>query len=216
MARPAVIFSGGNPLPRSPRDLIAPDAFVVAADAGLHAARQLGIRVDLLVGDLDSAEPTSVSAAEAAGTVIEAHPADKDATDLELALLATSLRGLAPVRVIGGSSLDRIDHFLANALLLAAERFAPLSLDWWVEDARVVVVRDTATLTGSEGDIVTILAVGGPVLGINTEGLRWRLAGGALEPGSTRGVSNLMTSTRAAVTVARGTALVIHTGSPTP
>ncbi len=216
MSRSAVIFSGGNPLPRSPRALVDPRAFVMAADAGLHAALEIGLDVDLVVGDFDSADPGVVADARRAGAAIEAHPRDKDATDLELALDAARERGLSPVRVIGGSSLDRIDHFLANALLLTGERFTGLSIDWWVEDARVVILRDRAALAGNVGDLVTILAVGEPVFGIVTDGLRWELRGATLEQASTRGVSNLLTAEQASISIERGVAMVIHTGSPRP
>jgi thiamine pyrophosphokinase len=111
--RSAVIFSGGN-TPRESRALVFEDAFVIAADSGLHAALALGVDVDLLIGDLDSADPTAVAEARRAGAAVDVHPADKDATDLELALEAAADRGSTRVRVIGGSSLDRIDHFIAN------------------------------------------------------------------------------------------------------
>jgi thiamine pyrophosphokinase len=216
VSRPAVIFSGGNPLPRSPLALIDPRAFVVAADAGLHAALGIGIRVDLVVGDLDSADPAVVAEARRAGAAVEANPRNKDATALELALEAVRDRDLSPVRVLGGSSLDRVDHFLANALLLTAAQFAGLRVDWWVENARVVIVRDRAALRGDVGDLVTILAVGGPVTGIVTDGLRWELNGETLDRASTRGVSNLMTAEHASVSIEQGVAMVIHTGAPQP
>ena len=44
-----------------------PRAFVIAADSGLEHAAALGLGVDVLVGDLDSASAEAVRAAEAAG-----------------------------------------------------------------------------------------------------------------------------------------------------
>jgi thiamine pyrophosphokinase len=213
--RSAVIFSGGN-TPQESRALVFEDAFIIAADSGLHAALALGVDVDLLIGDLDSADPTAVAEARRAGAAVDVHPADKDATDLELALEAAADRGSTRVRVIGGSSLDRIDHFIANALLLTADRFAHLTLDWWIEDARVTIVRREMTLTGNPNDLVTILATGGPAMGITTTGLKWPLCDEDLTPGSTRGVSNQMVEGSATITVEKGTILVIHTGDPRP
>jgi thiamine pyrophosphokinase len=80
----------------------------------------------------------------------------------------------------------------------------------------VVIVRDRAALRGDVGDLVTILAVGGPVTGIVTDGLRWELNGETLDRASTRGVSNLMTAEHASVSIEQGVAMVIHTGAPQP
>ena len=55
--------------------------------SGLAEANRLGVRVDLLVGDLDSvdARPTSRPSRRGGGEV-RRHPEDKDATDLDLAI----------------------------------------------------------------------------------------------------------------------------------
>ena len=93
---PAVVFAGGDPLPEEVRRLLPRDALVVAADSGLDLARRLGVPVDLVVGDFDSVDPAGLAAAAAAGSVLERHPVDKDATDLELALDAVLRRQRSP------------------------------------------------------------------------------------------------------------------------
>ncbi len=206
----AVIFAGGDPEPADVDELLPAHRFVIAADSGLHLALSIGVDVDLVVGDLDSADPGAVRRALAAGAQVERHPAAKDATDLELALLAAAQRGLHPAVVVGGASLDRIDHFMANALLLAAPRWRDLRPEWFVQGAHVVAIHDAARLRGRPGDTVTVLAVGGPAAGVTTHGLRWALQGDPLEPGSTRGVSNEMTDPVAEISVEAGSLLAIH------
>ena len=44
---------------------------------------------------------------------------------------------------------------------------------------------------GEPGELVSLLAVNGPAEGVTTEGLAYPLRGETLEPGSTRGVSNV-------------------------
>jgi len=209
---PAMIFAGGDPVPGSVGTLLPRGALVVAADSGLDVARGLGVPVDLVIGDFDSADPTSVAAAAARGARLERHPVAKDATDLELALEAVLRLGRSPVLVVGGAGWDRPDHLLANALLVASPRYAPLHLCWLLKGARVMPVHDHLTLTGSPGDLVTLLAVGGPAAGVVTTGLRWPLLGETLEPGSTRGVSNEMEGESASVSVAEGVLLAMHVG----
>jgi thiamine pyrophosphokinase len=206
-----VIFAGGDPVVEDQGFDPSSAGFVIAADSGLHAARALGVAVDLIVGDLDSASPKAVAAALAAGAALERHPMDKDATDLELALDAALERGLSPTLVLGGAGPDRADHFMANVLLIAHPRFAVLHPEWRVRDARVIPVHDRLELRGDPGDIVTLLAAGGPAAGVKTEGLRRPLRDSTLEPGSTRGVSNRLTGDTASISLDAGTLLVVHT-----
>jgi len=209
----AVIVAGGDPVPADEIPALPEDRFVIAADSGLHAAQALGIPVDLVVGDFDSATPAALDAAEKAGAEIEQHPVDKDATDLELALDAALARGLSPAVVVGGAGFDRIDHFMANALLLAHPRYAEMRPQWWVKGAHVAPVHKRIALSGVPGDIVTLLPIGGTAAGVTTTGLRWQLEDETLEPGSTRGVSNEMTCSVATVDLTEGTLLAIHTGT---
>jgi thiamine pyrophosphokinase len=183
---------------------------VVAADSGLDLARRLGVPVDLVVGDFDSADPEAVAAA-ADGARLERHPADKDATDLELALDAVAGLGRSPVVVVGGAGWDRLDHLVANVLLVASPRYAPLRLRWWVKGAEVSPVHGRLDVAGAPGDLLTLLAVGGPAAGVTTTGLRWPLLGETLLPGSTRGVSNELTAATASVTVEAGALVAVLT-----
>src|SRR4051794_1456651 len=85
-ARAVLVFAGGDaPGPGGLARTAGAD-LVIAADSGLAHARALGVHVDLVIGDLDSVDPTDLDAAVADGAVVERHPAAKDATDLELAL----------------------------------------------------------------------------------------------------------------------------------
>jgi thiamine pyrophosphokinase len=207
---PAIIFAGGDLVPDEIRPLLPQGALVIAADSGLHSAQRLGLAVDLVVGDLDSADPAAVDRARAAGAAVEQHPPDKDATDLELALEAALDRRLGPVTVVGGAGFGRIDHFLGNAQVIGSPRFASLHIRWRVKGATVIPVHDRAEICGSPGDTITLLATGGPAINVVTNGLLWHLEGDTLEPGSTRGVSNEMTTDRATISLAKGVLLAIH------
>jgi thiamine pyrophosphokinase len=208
-----VVISGGpapeagevGPLPRG--------AFVIAADSGIDHAAALGLAVDALVGDLDSASPEAVSAARAAGVRIERHPAAKDATDLELALDYALAEGANRVTVVSGGGGERLDHHLAELVLLAAERFAPLRIDARIGTARAVAIHsgDDVSLTGTPGAMLTLLALGGPASGVSATGVRWPLFVDTLQPGSTRGVSNEIVSSPVRVQLASGHLLVVGT-----
>ena len=207
--RLVLLFTGGEPVDPGIELLLPAADLVIAADSGLAAAVALGRRVDLVIGDLDSAAPAMVAAAEAAGATVERHPTAKAETDLELGLVAALQRGATHVVVVGGYG-GRLDHFLANALLLASPRFASTRIEAYTGAARVTVVRDHAVLHGSVDDLVSLLAVGGPATGVRTEGLLYELRGEQLDAGSSRGVSNVFTATDAVVSLESGVLLAVQ------
>ena len=53
----AIVFAGSQPVAPRVRERLPADADVIAADSGLRVATALGLHVDHLVGDLDSADP---------------------------------------------------------------------------------------------------------------------------------------------------------------
>jgi thiamine pyrophosphokinase len=201
-----VILTGGDPVPTDVLQDLPAEPTVIAADSGLDLALALGLRVDLIVGDLDSV--TAEALAAVPDVPVERHPVDKDATDLELAMHAAARRGAERVMVVGGTG-GRLDHALANAMLLASPSFAGIEIEWLVGGGSVLVVHGGARLHGAVGELVSLLAVGGPATGVVTEGLRWELNGETLDAGSTRGVSNRFLLPVASVHVATGTLLAV-------
>jgi thiamine pyrophosphokinase len=184
---------------------------VVAADLGLEHALALGLDVTVAVGDFDSAAPEAVAAAEAAGVRVERHPAEKGATDLELALDVAV--GMQPKRILVlGSASGRLDHLLASVLLLASSRYAGPQIDALLDVTVVHVVRGARDLDGASGEVVTLLPAHGPAYGVRTQGLAFPLDGETLEPGSTRGVSNVFAEARARIEVGYGVVLAIRPG----
>jgi thiamine pyrophosphokinase len=208
-----VVITGGDPVAASHLPDRPAGTVVIAADSGLDHAQRLGLHVDLVIGDLDSASPAALDRATQAGVPVERHPADKDATDLELALGAAIARRPRRIHVIGGHG-GRLDHLLANALLLAAPAWAEAEITAQMGPARVAVVRRTTTLRGPPGGLVTLLAVGGPAGGVTTTGLRFALEEATLEPGSTRGVSNVASDDPVTVSVRSGVLIAIQPAPP--
>jgi thiamine pyrophosphokinase len=117
------------------------------------------------------------------------------------------------VTVVSGGGGARLDHHIAELVLLAAARYAPLRLDARIGAARAVPVHagEGVSLTGAPGAVLTLIALGGAASGITTSGLRWPLRDETLEPGSTRGVSNEIVSGAVRVEIAGGALLVVGT-----
>ena len=203
MSFTAIILTGGDPVARTLRHRLPRPDLVIAADSGYHHAQMLSIRVDLLIGDLDSIDPD----VDLSDTDVVRHPADKDKSDLELAIAVASARGATNLVVVGGGG-GRLDHLLANAAVIAGYRGGTVQ---WLTGAEIVyVVSETQVITGSIGDLVTLLAAGGDARGVTTRGLRYPLDRETLRFGSTRGLSNVMLTTEAVVTVESGVLVAVH------
>jgi thiamine pyrophosphokinase len=202
-----IVAAGDGPTLTLP---VAPT--VIAADGGLDRALSLGVTVDAVVGDLDSVTPEALAEAETGGATIVRHPRAKNETDLELAL-TYAVAGGARRALVVASAEGRLDHLLASLLLLGSEVVGGLELDAFVGSALVHVVRGTRMLEGEDGELLSLLAVGGPARGVVTDGLAYPLDGETLEPGSSRGISNVFVGQTATVTVADGTLLAIRPGS---
>jgi thiamine pyrophosphokinase len=208
----ALIVLGGEPVEDGVRRLVPSHVVVIAADSGVDQAHRLGLDVDVAIGDFDSVTAVGLDRARRRGAQISRHPMAKDATDFELALEAALQLGVASAAVVGGEG-GRLDHLIANALVMASPRYGALALSAVGSDgARLHVVRGSTRLTGDPGELVSLLAVNGPASGITTSGLLYALSDAVLEPGSSRGVSNQLVSADATVSVGEGVLLVILPG----
>jgi thiamine pyrophosphokinase len=207
-SKTALIIAGGESVERSMLARLDSPTWVVAADSGLDQANELGIRPDLVIGDMDSVTPAALAAAESTGIAIKRHPVDKDATDLELAIDAATDRGFDAAIIIGGTG-GRMAHTLANLLLLTRKR--RIRLEWITSHALVAALfaGEIGTYPAEDGALISILAVGDAAI-CTSSGLRWPLEGHPLDPGTTRGISNEIVATAATVTVVEGQVLIIH------
>ena len=206
-----LVFAGGDPTSAAVVAALPPASVVVAADSGAVHALDAGRTVDVLVGDLDSIPPDLARELEARGVEVRRFPPDKDATDLALALDVAVELGATAVTLVGGGG-GRLDHLLANVLLLAADEYAGVEVDAVMGPARVTVVRGVRRLSGRVGELVSLLPVGGPALGVTTTGLHFPLRGATLPPGTSWGVSNRFAEAVATVTVAHGVILAVAPG----
>lgn len=207
-----VIVASGEPAATDVAWLDEAD-LVVAADGGAGWLDRAGRRPDLLVGDLDSTDPALVERLERAGTSVERHPTDKDASDTELALTAARSRGATEIVLLGALGGLRVDHELATLLLLADASLAGLPVRIVRGGTTVRPLRDgeRLALEAEAGDVVSLLPIGGDATGITTSGLRWPLDGATLHFGRSRGLSNEVVEAPASVSLERGTLLVVHT-----
>ncbi|MDF1513769.1 MAG: thiamine diphosphokinase [Anaerolineae bacterium] len=179
---------------------------VAAADGGTQHLLRCRIYPHHVIGDLDSLDPDVQADLAAHGTVFHPHPAHKDETDLELALLwAADTYPDAGIVVLGAMG-GRPDLALANLLLLALPQLVGQAVMIADQDWTVCLLRDSACreFRGAPGDTLSLIPLGGPANGVTTTGLAYPLDGESLAFGPARGVSNMFLAEKAGVCVESG------------
>ena len=179
------------------------DSFVIAADGGLDWLEGQGIRPHLAVGDFDSLGRVP------SGVPVVRHPAEKDDTDMMLAVEEGLARGCRRFFLWGGLG-GRLDHTLANLHLL--DFLAGKGCEGFLlGDTTAITALRGGTLAFPPGQkgILSVFAWGGPAEGVTLCGLRYELENGTLTPHHPLGVSNEFIGTPATVSVRNGTLLVL-------
>ncbi len=207
-----LVFANGDlsdgPAVRRALDFPSPRR-IIAVDGGLRHVLALGLSPDLVIGDMDSAHPADLGRVPEAA--IKRFPANKNETDLELALLAAVEQGCDVIRVLAAVG-DRLDQTISNVYLLALPAL-------WGRDARLVSGTQTswlahpgtAIITGTAGDTLSLIPLTAEVTAVVTKGLEYPLHHEDLYFGPARGVSNVLTGPTAEVSFSQGMLLMVHT-----
>ncbi len=204
-----IIFANGH-IPTSPLPLPAHD-LLIAADGGAGNAAQFNLLPDVVIGDFDSLSPSEIAAFDQDGTKSIRYTAEKDETDLELAMDYAAGQGADEITLYGLLG-GRWDMTFANLLLLASEKYAGIRFKAVDGNTSFHILHggESLQLQGEPGDIVSVLPLRGPAEGVSYQGLTWPLEEANLPFGTPRGVSNTITDTLATISIQKGTVLVVH------
>ncbi|SIQ69399.1 thiamine pyrophosphokinase [Rhizobium sp. RU35A] len=180
---------------------------VIAADSGIRHASLLGLSPELWVGDFDSTD----AALAAQWSRVERHryPANKAATDGEIAVAEAIDRGARRLILIGALSGERSDHALQHYLhgISLAEDGFEVVLTSGEEEAYPLIGGDRMELELPKGSLFSVL--GFSVLeGLSLANVRYPLQDFSLTFGSSRTISNIAEGA-IALSLREGRALLI-------
>ena len=204
----ALIVLGGDAPGAALLERCMKDAdLVIAADRGLEAFDAAGLVPDLAIGDMDSV-PHDVLARYESCLPQQRLSCIKDDTDGEAALNLAVSRGAKEITFLGALG-GRLDHALANLMLLV--RAHKLGAFAQIVDERVRIFRvdGRAEIAGGKGDTVSLLPLG-QAQGVTISGFFYPLEDYTLRNDQTLGMSNVITGEIAVVTVSAGDLLLFH------
>lgn len=202
----ALLAIGGE---APPRDVLADRlpgfGLICAADSGLDLLASWKVAPGLIVGDMDSLSDLSLLE-RCPNAEILRFPTAKDDSDTEIGLKLLRERGADRVVIAGGGG-GRLDHLLAIRALFGRACHPD---EWHTahESCYRLGEGETLELATRAGATISVFPTGNGASGMESEGLRWPLAGLAWDACGF-GLSNEALGGRVTVKAGKGSLLVV-------
>ncbi|WP_181348852.1 thiamine diphosphokinase [Thalassobacillus sp. CUG 92003] len=184
----------------------------IGADRGAEVLVEHGIPIDVAVGDFDSITADSLQAVKQNAVTVEQYPAEKNETDLELAVKsAWDVAGEKQI-VLFGVTGGRFDHSLSNVQLLyeLVERGCR-SVIVDVQNEIELFHPGTYSLEHkARFPYVSFVPISFNVHGLTLTGFRYPLTGHSVAFGSTLCISNKLISETGTFSFEEGILLLIR------
>ena len=206
--RTLIVLGGDLPSPTLLRRCAGEAELTIAADRGLEAFEAAGVLPDLLLGDMDSVSAGTLARREGC-TEMERLPCEKDDTDGGHAMEVALSRGATEITILGALG-GRMDHALANLMLLNRAHEGGAFAQILDERVRIVRIDGEIALHGAKGDTISLIPIS-EAHGVTLTGCyyhsREALSFDFVHP---LGVSNVVTQDEARITVKAGDLLLFH------
>ena len=157
--------------------------YFIAADGGGNIAHNFGVYPDVVIGDLDSFEPSGNEPFE---IIFEGN---QEYNDLEKALYHAQKQGGTHVQVLAATGL-RLDQTLKNLSVLKQFHSHFESLSFKDDFGETRLIESPYEQSLPIGSTVSLFPLSGKVTNINTKGLKFPLRDEKLENGVRDGSSN--------------------------
>ena len=184
-------------------------ALFIAADSGLIACENAGVKPDWIIGDMDSLDTKTRLETYPQQCVIR-HQHDKDFTDTELAFLLAVEKGCGEIWIIGGSG-RRIVHLFGIRSMFERDVFPSR----WLTDKEDIHCVDAASEKQSDirrdlqiGACVSVFPLGDGPWKAESRALKWELAPVKWNRGFF-GLSNVVINGDFSITAQQGRFMII-------
>ncbi len=175
--------------------------FTICADGGYEHIRDR-FTPNIYIGDRDSVSNKSISAIE----FIELNP-EKDLTDGEAAIDVAIERGYRYINLYGIDG-GRLDHILTNLKLAVYGKKRGVEVVGIAKKYDIYYFTDRFHIEGSKGKTLSLVPFGIDVHIMSMKGLKYEVNDFTLDALSSRGMSNVIVSDSAEITIDKGASFV--------
>lgn len=189
------------------KGILSECTMIVCADGGAAHVNRCGMTPDAVVGDLDSIDSKTYEGLKNS-CIIEKYPREKDYTDTQLAIEYAIRNGADDILLLGCTG-ERLDHTLANILLLIHLLKRNVNACLINEKNTIFAVKDHIVIGGNPGDLLSLVPVIEDAKGIFTSGLKYALVDGIIQAGEPLGISNVFVEKQAEIRLSSGYLLII-------
>ena len=207
MEKTCLIISGGE-FVNLPEEILRADK-VIACDMGLDHADRYGILTDMVVGDFDSVSPANKERILNDEVAYIRYPKEKDDTDTMIAMRLALEEGYRDIRMVCVFG-KRMDHTFSNIQTACYGAKAGALVRMYDKDTEVLVFSNrTITITGVEGDSLSVFSLTDESRGVTIKGTKYELEDAVLSNSFPLGQSNEFGDDTALVGVKEGILMVI-------
>ncbi|MHB1685825.1 MAG: thiamine diphosphokinase [Ignavibacteriaceae bacterium] len=178
---------------------------LVCADGGANTAKQIGIAPDFIIGDFDSALPSTLKFYEDKAKIIRIK--DQNSTDVEKCLNFLIKNKYEEV-VLTGVTGDRLDHTFCN-LGIVLKFFKKIKLNIIAENSYLKAYSGKLELKTIPGEIISIYGFDSKTK-IISDGLKYPLKNISLPFGKKESTSNVAVSKKINLNIKGGIIFVIR------
>lgn len=203
----AFIYCGGSVLAENIMEQPKKEDLVIAADSGYLNAREMGVRVDILIGDLDSLGGASVPD----GIELVKLNCEKDFTDAQAAVELALERGCEDIVIVGGIG-TRLDHSMSTVGILGEMKARGVYAYVTNGYNRIRYLENDSLLVPKTSGYkyLSLIAIDKICKGVSVEGCKYPLKNARLSRNNQFAVSNEIEGNVALISVRKGAVLVIE------
>lgn len=201
-----VILNGSISKKRKYKIILRDFDRVICVDGGLNNFRKICDdlnRIDYVIGDLDSADKKILNKIPN-NKIIKKN--NQDVTDLEFSLRFILKKFAIKEIVFFGATGGRFDQTIGNIVFLTT-----LPKDIMIkiisDNEEIFLVRDKINIVDKAGKTISVIPLT-KTEGLTYRGMKWMLNNKSYDFGWTGGISNIIASNKASVSLRRGCVLV--------
>lgn len=183
--------------------------YVICADGGIRYVYGLNVKIDAIIGDLDSVDDRFPAYIKENKTLLVKHPREKNDTDTELALKYLIEKGYDYITLVGATG-TRMDHTLANIMLLIRYSTDKVKVRLIDGNNTIYFTNDYLKLYRKDNHYLSIIPATRPGVTVSLKGFYYSLENNHIEFGTSLGISNKIIDYTGEIHIITGEALVFE------